>query len=215
MKARLLFIAFALILASMACSFAFGDTPEPTSDSTVLFQDDFSSSSSGWDRVNEDQGVTDYADGAYRIFVNVADTDVWANPGLSFGDVSIAVDTNKVGGDDDNDFGVICRYQDNQNFYFFLISSDGYYGIGKMINGEQSWIGVEAMPPSELINKGNTTNQLRATCVGSKLTLYVNDQYVDEQEDSALASGDVGLMAGTFTSPGTDIMFDNFVVLQP
>ncbi len=215
MKARLLLIALALILASLACSFAFGDTPEPTSDSTVLFQDDFSNSSSGWDRVNEDQGVTDYADGAYRIFVNVADTDVWANPGLSFGDVSIAVDTTKVGGDDDNDFGVICRYQDNQNFYFFLISSDGYYGIGKMINGEQSWIGVEAMPPSEIIKKGNTTNQLRATCVGSKLTLYVNDQYVDEQEDSGLASGDVGLMAGTFTSPGTDIMFDNFVVLQP
>jgi hypothetical protein len=38
---------------------------------------------------------------------------------------------------------------------------------------------------------------------------------VDEQEDSTLTSGDVGLMAGTFSNPGTDILFDNFVVRQP
>lgn len=214
MKARLLTIILTLSLASLACSFALGSTPEPSS-SNVLFQDDFSDPNSGWDRVNEEQGLTDYADGAYRIFVNIADTDVWANPGLSFSDVSIEVDATKVGGDDDNDFGVICRYQDNQNFYFFLISSDGYYGIGKMINGDQSWIGVDAMPPSDIIKTGNTTNNIRATCIGSKLSLYVNDQFVDEQEDSTLSSGDVGLMAGTFSNPGTDILFDNFVVLQP
>jgi hypothetical protein len=214
MKARLLLIILALSLASLACSFALGGTPAPANDN-ILFQDDFSDPNSGWDRVNEEQGITDYADGAYRILVNVADTDVWANPGLSFSDVSVSVDATKTGGDDDNDFGVVCRYQDNQNFYFFLISSDGYYGIGKMINGEQSYIGIEAMPPSEVIKTGNTTNSLRSTCIGSKLTLYVNDQLVDEQEDSTLTSGDVGLMAGTFSNPGTDILFDNFVVRQP
>lgn len=214
MKIRLLLIILALSLATLACSFALGDTQQPA-DNNILFQDDFSDPNSGWDRVNEQQGITDYADGAYRILVNVADTDVWANPGLSFDDVSISVEATKVGGVDDNDFGVVCRYQDNQNFYFFLISSDGYYGTGKMINGEQSWIGVDAMPPSDVIKTGNTTNLIRADCVGSKLTLYVNDQLIDEQEDSTLTSGDVGLMAGTFSTPGTEILFDNFVVRQP
>ena len=34
-------------------------------------------------------------------------------------------------------------------------------------------------------------------------------------QDSTLRAGDVGLIAGTFAQPGVDIIFDNFVVLQP
>ena len=32
-------------------------------------------------------------------------------------------------GPDDNDFGIICRYIDDNQFYYAIISSDGYYGI--------------------------------------------------------------------------------------
>jgi hypothetical protein len=34
-------------------------------------------------------------------------------------------------------------------------------------------------------------------------------------EDDTYASGDVGLIAGTFDEPGTDIRFDDFVVYRP
>jgi hypothetical protein len=33
--------------------------------------------------------------------------------------------------------------------------------------------------------------------------------------DSSFSSGDVGLIAGSFATEGTDIHFDNFVVRQP
>jgi hypothetical protein len=188
------------------------DTEQP---SNVLFQDDFSDPSSGWDRVNEEQGITDYVDGAYRIFVNDRNTDVWSNPRLDFDDTQIEVETQKVGGDDNNDFGLICRYKDTNNFYFFVISSDGYYGIGKVLDGEQLLIGDESMPPSEDINQGNATNNLRADCVGNKLSIHVNGVLLAEHQDDSFTSGDVGLLAGSFDVPGTDIHFDNFVVRKP
>ena len=46
-------------------------------------------------------------------------------------DLRIEVDVSKQNGPDDNAFGVLCRYQDPENFYYFLISSDGFGGIGR------------------------------------------------------------------------------------
>lgn len=219
MKPSILLASLALAVAALACSLpSLGDpdaTPAPELPSNVLFQDDFSDPSSGWDSVSAPEGITDYVDGVYRIFVNTVNTDVWSNPGLEFGDVRVEVDATKVGGDDNNDFGVICRYQDAENFYFFVISSDGYYGIGKVVAGQQVLIGTESMPPSELIRKGSATNRLRADCIGSKLSLYVNDELLDEYEDADFPTGDVGLLAGSIDAPGTDINFDNFLVLKP
>jgi hypothetical protein len=186
---------------------------QPTSD--VLFSDDFSDTSSGWDRVSADNGVTDYTDSQYRIFVNSAQHDFWANPGQSFSDVSVEVDATKAAGPDNNDFGVICRYQDTQNFYSFLISSDGYYAIMKYSGGDSQILGADAMLSTDAVQQGAATNHIRADCAGENLSLYANGQLLHSASDSEFASGDVGLMAGTFDEAGTDILFDNFVVSKP
>lgn len=216
MKFRFILLISALLFSVLACQAVSSGTSgsgEPSG--SVLFQDDFSDPSSGWDRVNVDDGITDYADGAYRIYVNTSDSDVWANPGLKFDDVYVEVDATKIGGADDNDYGVVCRYQDGDNFYFFVISSDGYYGVGKVLQGEQQLIGMDSMPPSEVIKKGNVTNHLRAGCVGNKLSLTINDQLLGEYDGTDFTSGDVGLVAGSFSEAGVDIHFDNFVVTKP
>lgn len=212
-KYPFLTVILALLLAALACSLAGGaaqNLPEG-----VLFQDDFSDSSSGWDQVNSEEGITDYENGVYRIWVNAAETDIWANPGLDFTNTVVEVDATKVGGPDDNDFGVVCRYQDVNNFYFFVISSDGYYAIGKFMGGEYKLIGTEQMLPDEAIHQGNASNQIKADCVGSHLVLHVNGSKLTDVEDTAFASGDVGLIAGSFGEIGVDIHFDNFVVKQP
>jgi len=216
MKFRFIFLILSLLFSTLACeAVSSGSSGSEQPSGSVLFQDDFSDPSSGWDRVNVDDGVTDYADGAYRIYVNTSDSDVWANPGLKFDDVYVEVDATKIGGSDDNDYGVVCRYQDGDNFYFFVISSDGYYGVGKVLQGEQQLIGMDSMPPSEVIKKGNVTNHLRAGCVGSKLSLTINDQLLGEYDDTDFTAGDVGLVAGSFSEAGVDIHFDNFVVTKP
>jgi hypothetical protein len=220
MKKQVLVAILVLVIASQACNF--GTTPAPVAGqpSDVLFQDDFSNKSSGWDSVSDEDGVTDYVDGAYRIFVNKTQFDFWANPGQSLpADVRVEVDVTKTAGPDINDIGIICRYNqsnDVSTFYYLYITSEGFANISKIENDEPSTLSEEITTPNPAIKTGNASNRLRADCVGSTLTLYVNDQQVLTTTDSSIAAGgDVGLIAGTFDESGTDILFDNFIVTKP
>ncbi len=181
----------------------------------LLFEDDFSDSTSGWDRYADDDTFTDYSEGGYRIFVNTSESYSWANPYLQLTDVLIEVDARKLGGPNDNDFGVICRYKDIENFYFFVISSDGYYSINKYLNGNLEIVGREQYGESTAIRQGADFNEIQASCIGNNLELVVNGLSLFKAQDLDFPTGDVGLIAGTFEEPGTDILFENFRVYRP
>ena len=95
------------------------------------------------------------------------------------------------------------------------MTSDGFYGIGLYKDGQATLLGQSEMLASSNINKGVAVNHLRADCTGNILTFYINGFQVTQAQDTTLPSGDIGLIAGTFAEPGVDILFDNFVVLQP
>ena len=181
----------------------------------VVFQDDFSRPVSGWDRYNDPTYSSDYYEGGYRIHVLEPNTDAWASPRLDLADVQIEVDATKLGGPDDNVFGVLCRYKDSRNFYFFLVSSDGYTGIGVYKDGRRRLLTDDSLLPSEAVNRGNALNHIRADCDGYQLRLHVNGILVAEAQAAEWPRGDVGLIAGTYDQAGTEILFDNFSVLQP
>jgi len=180
-----------------------------------LFNDDFSDPSSGWNRTQTPDLISDYTMGVYRIIVNQPEMNVLAKPGLMFSDVHIEVDTGKYSGADDNLFGVACRVNKNSEYYTFLVSSDGYYGIGKMKHGEHTLLGSTMMEYSDAINKGQAPNRLAVDCVGGNLALSVNGQLLKFVQDVEWASGDVGLIVGVFETAGADIIFDNFSVTKP
>jgi hypothetical protein len=187
-----------------------------TTNQKLLFFDDFSDPNSGWDRADVADYYADYYNDSYRIVVYSDMSDSWANPaGNEFTDVSIEVDATKNAGPDDNDFGVICRYQGMDQFYYAVISSDGYYGISKVTSDSSTLLGAAEMQYSDYIYQGDATNQIRFDCTGDMLTLYANGQQLDQQIDSEYISGNVGLIAGTYDTPGTDILFDNFSVFHP
>ena len=210
-------VLLSLFLASLACrvtpdgSQVSEETEQP---GRIIFQDDFSNPSSGWNRAATQSGVSDYDDGVFRIFVDEVFSDIWSVPALNQGDVRIEVDAIKVGGERNNRFGIICR-ANGEDFYTFMISSDGYYGIGKVQGFKHTLIGIRAMQPSEAIHQGTALNHIHAGCIGETLTLYINGQLVEQVQDGAFASGNVGLIAGTYDAPGTDILFDNFLVREP
>ena len=221
MRLKILAALSLLTLSAVACELPFS-TSTTGSDSAgepareILFEDDFSDSGSGWDQSSFDEGLTDYERGAYRIFVNETSYSAWANPSRNFSDVSVEVDALKIGGDDDNEFGIICRHANIDNFYVATISSDGYYGFLVRKDGASlELLNMENMLTSDSINVGGESNHIRLDCVGNTLTLYVNGVFVGETVDESISSGDVGLYAGTFSVPGTDILFDNFVVSNP
>jgi len=236
MKTKLLAAIALLGLCAMACELPFSsvDTVDGISGAdaveedtvsvgegssetdNILFEDDFSDSDSGWDRSSFDGGLTDYEAGSYRILVTETNYSAWANPSRNYSDVRVEVDAVKIGGDDDNEFGLICRHANIDNFYVATISSDGFYGFLKRVDGESlALVNMENMLPSDAINLGDASNHIRLDCVGATLSLYVNGEFVGETVDNSIGAGDVGLYAGTFSVPGTDIFFDNFVVQIP
>jgi hypothetical protein len=208
-----------LSLVALACDFSLGTPGQPggTLDPKggVLFQDDFSDPTSGWVTQRSTNQVMDYESSGFRIWVNQPNFDYWSVPGLRFTDTRIEVTAAKVAGPDDNDLGIICRYRDQNNFYGFLISNDGYYGISKRKDGDHRMISEDGMKHSGVIHTGNAQNRIRADCIGSSLALYVNDVKLVETQDTDYAVGDVGLLAGSFDTAGVDILFTNFVVRKP
>jgi hypothetical protein len=204
-----------LALLTLACRFPtyFSDWLKRPGE--VLFQDDFSNPYSGWTHLANQDGVMDYDGGGYRFLVTAPDYNLWSNPGLSYRDVHLEVEAARLAGPLENRIGLVCRYLDADHYYFFVISSDGYYGVGKVVDGKLSLIGGEQMQRSAAIQQGLAVNRLRADCVGSTLSFYINNEPITEVQDSGLSQGDVGLLVGTFQETGVDVVFDNFMVLKP
>lgn len=204
---EILLLAF-LLTGCSALSMAQGD---------VYFQDDFSNIFSGWDRVNASDGITDYSGGAYRIFSATSDYYLWATPGRKFpNDVRIEVDATKKGGPDADVFGVLCRYQNEKNFYVLMISGDGQAGIAKRsAAGDLVMLSGQSLESNPAIRLGLASNHLRADCSGTSLALYVNDVLAASATDSEFSGGDAGLWMGAYDRPGSDLLFDNFIVRKP
>ena len=204
--------SFLFFLVSCTSSPTATPTPIPAP-GTVLFQDGFNVNTTGWDRFANDGGMMDYFEGGYRILILQPGLNYWSTPGKNYGDVRIEVDVLKLAGPDENRMGVMCRYQSG-NYYFFIISNDGYYGIGEFSHGQTVLLGQSDMSPETMVQP-NMINHLRVDCIGDMLHFYVNFNEIANVQDADLQSGDVGILAGTFTQPGVDVSFDNFVVMQP
>jgi len=218
---QLLCILSMLMIAAMMLAACQG---QPTADPSkllgkVLYEDDFSNEKSGWQVVKTDQGVLGYEDGAYRMFLNVPSFTSFVGAQKAFNDVEIEVDVTKTAGPDESVYGVLCRQVDEGNFYLFVISSAGYYGIGKVFEGKGvTFLGSEKadmLIASDAIKKGNETNHLKVECMQNTLSMAVNGKQLLSVQDTDIESGDVGFIVKTFDKPGIDVKFDNLVVRLP
>ena len=208
---------FLLIFFLSGCSY-FGiplDNLPWVSDDPIYFKDSFEVQSGGWTTFDDGMGIAGYDQGRFRLKASIENYQFWSVPGLNFKDTMVVVRATKIDGPDNNLFGLICRYQNEANYYAFVIGSDGYYGIFKVIDGQQTLIDKKHMDFSNRINLGNAENQIQAVCKEDQLILLVNGEQLLFVTDDALIQGDVGLIVGNFSSPGTDILFDNFIVAKP
>lgn len=196
-----------------------GDQPDPCQTDTALFQDDFENENEcGWLLFDNSGLAAEILDGAMLITTSQAGKITWSNAERDFTNVIINVTARQISGPNNNAYGVICRYRDEQNFYLFLVSGDGYYTIGKY---EASSPQIQYLTPndefgySDIINQGVATNEIRAACVGNELSLAVNGIPVFATTDGTHTHGDIGVGASTL-EPGTaQIRFDDFSVLEP
>jgi hypothetical protein len=182
----------------------------------LIYADDFSDIDSGWDTNFENETEAGYTNGEYRLAVYRTDYVVWGNPSMAppFGDIRIEVDTRHEEGPLDNNFGILVRYQDDdEGFYWFQISSDGYYSVDMREFGE--WATLVEWQESGAIRQGaGTTNRLAVEATGNQFSFYVNDEFLTSITADAFPSGNIGLAVGAFDEPGVVIHFDNVMVYE-
>ena len=168
-------------------------------------------------RVESSGDVTgEVRDGVFDFTITADELTSWTTAGENFSDGIFSVEATQVNGPDNNAYGLLFRVDDeNDDFYSFQISGDGFVWIGRYRDGGAA----EAEPivndwwfESPIINQGNATNKLSVQAEGQNLIFFVNDQEVGRVTDDAFSNGDIGLMVRTLGVGGVNIQFDNVTV---
>lgn len=211
-------ILFIVCLAGSGCSVfeKISPTAAALEPGTLLSEDDFSVTPNGWGTMGRSGGNIGFEYEGLTITVDTPNFMFWTVNGSKFTDAQVEVDAVLLEGPSDDNFGVICRFQDNSNFYAFVISHDGYFGIFKVVDGAIV-VGTENsnLEYSDAIRQGGVVNHIVATCKGDILSLTVNDTLLSQIQDSSFSEGRVGLIASAYSDPGVKVLFDNLKIYQP
>ncbi len=232
MHRRLFAISGLLLAAGLACSgltdlagdpsegssgeSQFSDGSITKTSSGALFSDSFADENSGWEIGDYSGGRVGYWNGTYYVTSLGDGQTMWGVANRGFDDVAIKVRSQQVSapGNDNNDYGVICRANADGEGYFFLISGDGYFAILRGDANEQ-FENLIDWTSSTVINQGNSANDILVTCEGDNLSLHVNGELLASVKDSRYSSGDIALTATSYEDTSTEIHFDDIQVARP
>lgn len=176
-----------------------------------VFTDDFSQESADW-KPNLFDGM-DYSvsEGAMQIAVGIPNALAWSVLDQRYEDFYLEVDATYLDGPSVEEHGVLFRFVDPQNFYFFAISETGEFSLWRLNQNEwqtlQDWA---AFPASESGN--GTATRLGLLVEGEQFTLLVNDQIVLETSDDTFPTGAIGFALGTFSEEGASASFDDLTI---
>ncbi len=177
---------------------------------TVLFEDDFFDQNGDWPIQEDEQALYEYQTDGYHITAKQIGSAPWAKTNRVDDDISIQVDARPIVSSANGYYGLLCRIQDNQDFYYFVVQPTGNYVIGKFKGGDFQSFFPEGLRSSDAIKHGEQTNHIQADCVGNTLRLHVNGVLLDEVTDSDFSSGYSGLTAAAEDAQRFEVVFNNF-----
>jgi len=182
----------------------------------IVFTDDFSDESSLWEVGYWLDGSAWYQDGWLHVKnLTSYSGSTYVLYSESFADCIIEVETKLVAGTDVNWQGVACRWVDEDNYYDFSISADGYYELAVWVNDKRMDCTVGPTWSSHIRQGRDVINVMRAECIGNTLRLSANGHLLAEITDSTFASGKIALSVNSLAGTYSEIAFDNLVITEP
>ena len=166
-----------------------------------------------WFTADHDRFWIDYVDDGYRIYNDFYNSYVSSVRTFDLADVYVEVDAVRIAGPETGYYGVVSRWEDIHNYYAFVISSDGFYGIVRVEDGQPQFL-AQGLDRSGLINL-NDSNRIGGAIEDKTLTLYVNGEALLQVEDETFETGAVGLMVGTRPVSGVEVHFDDLHLYVP
>ncbi|MFN8486347.1 MAG: trypsin-like peptidase domain-containing protein [Caldilineaceae bacterium] len=135
----------------------------------------------------------------------------WSLAYITVKDFLLDTAVKTINGPDDLEYGVLFRYVNADNYYFFAISSQGSYRLSKLVDGESEeligWTDTSIIHPGK-----GAVNQLGVLAEGAHFSLLINEQVVAQMDDDSFTSGQVALVAGNFDQPNAHVVFDHLTV---
>jgi hypothetical protein len=189
----------------------------------ALFTDDFADPASGWTQTDQPSHRLAYVGGKYLILVRQPDTRVTSDTSLegpayradlvALNDAAIEVDADRITAIPAR-FGLLCRQQQNGDFYMAVVDSAGRARIEKLADGDRRTLGDQPLAGADAAGP----RRLRLECVGGPgssvtLRLFVDGNLAVEGSDQTpLAPGGAGVVAVSLDRAGVQILFDNFLI---
>ncbi len=181
----------------------------------VLLQEDFKDSATNWEEVNNAYEIKRYSDQGYFVYIQPEHGRTISTSGKVFNNVKFSVEAQKVTGSADTNYGLVCRYQDKQNFYGFSVGTDGYIAIYKVTEGQTQILSGDKYAVSQHVNQDDGVNAIIATCIDDALSLNINGIDVLTVKDEQFSIGEVGLLMETSNEGMASAIFNNFIVVKP
>lgn len=192
-----------------------------TSNSGVLYEDDFSSSNRNtWGTGTDTESSVEYLNDGLNMQLFKENYIVWSSPNDSkYSNVHMEVTVLNNGTDPATAFGLMCnqQYPITDSRYYFAITPAGEYAIGKsqlalddtILSNNGEW------GKSDLIAKDAASYRLGADCGKDGLTLYVDGQKIASASDTTYTDGGVTLFIWSSKNIGkVNVTFDDFVLTQ-
>ena len=184
------------------------------------FSDDFSSAEYDWWEVEDETNTWVIEDEHYALHLIKSNYSTWAYLPIEFTPTSIGFDAAVLPGFEQGAYGVMCYYQDENNYYF--ISVDPVYqeySIGYVRDGEYETLMEDMWMPSNALKDDNyEINNVMVVCDPDMITLFVNNAF-EAQADVASVTGGVAAIYGETwedtPSSGFKVLFDNLYTFKP
>ena len=184
---------------------------------TLICEDDFSDTTSGWDVGSDEDYEMKYENGRYRVAIEKAG---WMFRGFNteigeLDDFVLQVDAKSTTSSaKDSGYGVVFRLEDLDNFYYFKVCSGlRNYGVHKQVNDE--WSTLRKWTYSDYIREGTSSNRLKVVCQGAQIWVFVNGHHLATVTDSSFSEGYIGLAVEANTLPKGEAVFDNVKIYVP
>lgn len=238
----ILLLAAALFLVGLTRNLRYVSSGEA---GTVLYATSFDAFSEDWDLFSGRQEGR-IADGVLTMESEFSTNPFYSAIRQSFTDFDVEIQIRATGGEMNNAYGLIFRLQPNNlrdnaddSYYLFLISSDGYYRVTRVIAGQRKILSNWIRTP--VVNAGmNVDNTLRVVAQGNSFAFFINGQQMslcipddplaestytggvclegqmrDILVDDSVDAGQLGVVLFPQDERFTSITADNMVVLAP
>lgn len=184
----------------------------------LLYSDDFSDPSSGWDTYDREGGSAFYQDGWFHLKDNTDDNRYWlsyANQQLS--DFILDIDMKRVDGTSKGSASIIFKQEDRKYIFSFswVWEDQRGYWIKEVVNDvyttlAQPHYSIAILPGKDVVN------HIHIECVDDTLKLSINERLKETINDCTCTGTDIGLGVSTWHSREfIEVAFDNIVVTAP